>query len=488
MYLGIDLGTSEVKVVLLDDKHNIVATASSGLTVQRPHAVWSEQNPADWWNATDITITKLSKEFPQALRAVQGIGLSGQMHGAVVLNKANEVLRPAILWNDARSELECAELEARWPELRAITGNIAFPGFTAPKLVWLKKFEPELFAKIAKVLLPKDWLRFKLSGEFVGDMSDSAGTLWLDVEKRVWSQDALAATDLTLNHMPTLVEGSEISARLTPELASRWGMNAGILIAGGAGDNAASAVGIGAVRPNEGFISLGTSGVVFLSNARYSPNPASAVHAFCHAIPNTWHQMSVMLSAANGLSWVTKLLGQPDVATLMAQVEKLTSEQKARAPMFLPYLNGERTPHNDAQARGVFFGLDNEHDAAALGYSVIEGVSFGLLDGWRALDSKPGDVKSLSLVGGGARSPLWAQLLASAIGVPMVSRKGGEVGGALGAARLAWLANGGSIDEVCLAPEIAAVTEPDAAQAAMLQPRYQRFGRLYQAVKEEFRN
>jgi len=486
MYLGIDLGTSELKLVLLDRQHRLVASVGERLTVQRPAPLHSEQSPADWWDAMARAMARLQAGQAPALAQVRAIGLSGQMHGAVLMDAAGEVLRPAILWNDGRSGAECAELEAACPRLHAITGNLAMPGFTAPKLLWVRRHEPEVFARTATVLLPKDWLRFMLTGERVGEMSDAAGTLWLDVAERRWSPEVLAACGLTEAQMPRLVEGSEASGTLQPELAARWGLPAGVIVAGGGGDNAASAVGIGAVRPGEGFVSLGTSGVIFLTSDRFRPNPASAMHAFCHALPGTWHQMSVMLSAANGLRWVTHLVGAASEAALLEQVTQMTPQQRARAPLFLPYLNGERTPHNNPHAQGSFFGLTNEHDAAALGWSVIEGVTFGLLDGWHALGVQPGEVASLTLVGGGARSSLWAQLLADAIGVPMVTRHGGEAGGALGAARLAWLADGGTLDQVCPAPEIAATFSPDPAETARLAARHARFRALYRAVEGLF--
>ena len=482
MYLGIDLGTSELKLVLLDRQHRLVASVGERLTVQRPAPLHSEQSPADWWDAMARAMARLQAGQAAALAQVRAIGLSGQMHGAVLMDAAGEVLRPAILWNDGRSGAECAELEAACPRLHAIAGNLAMPGFTAPKLLWVRRHEPEVFARTATVLLPKDWLRFMLTGERVGEMSDAAGTLWLDVAERRWSAEVLAACGLTEAQMPRLVEGSEASGTLRPELAARWGLPAGVIVAGGGGDNAASAVGIGAVRPGEGFVSLGTSGVIFLTSDRFRPNPASAMHAFCHALPGTWHQMSVMLSAANGLSWVTRLVGAASEGALLEQVACLSPEQRERAPLFLPYLNGERTPHNNPHAQGSFFGLTNEHDAAALGWSVIEGVTFGLLDGWHALGVQPGEVAGLTLVGGGARSGLWAQLLADAIGVPMVTRHGGEAGGALGAARLAWLADGGTLDQVCPAPEIAATFSPDPAETARLAARHARFRALYRAV------
>ncbi|MEY2686036.1 MAG: hypothetical protein RL375_234 [Pseudomonadota bacterium] len=503
MYLGLDLGTSELKALLLEDDHHIVASVGESLTVQRPHPLWSEQHPAAWWAATLRAVDRLVAEHPRAMAALRTIGLSGQMHGAVLLDEREQVLRPAILWNDGRSGAECAELEAALPDtadgrgLHAITGNLAMPGFTAPKLLWVRKHEPDIFARTRRVLLPKDWLRLMLCGEAVSDMSDAAGTLWLDVGERRWSPAVLAACGLDESHMPRLVEGSQVSGYLKSELARRWGIptqNAEgnsrcIPIAGGGGDNAASAVGIGAVRPGEGFVSLGTSGVIFLTSDRFRPNPDHAMHAFCHALPGTWHQMSVMLSAANGLAWVKRLLGAESEAALLAQAAQLTQEQRERAPIFLPYLNGERTPHNNPNAQGVFFGLTNEHDAATLAWSVIEGVSFGLLDGWMSLGATPGEVRDLSLVGGGARSALWAQLLADVIGVPMVTREGGEAGGALGAARLAWLADGGHVDAVCPEPPVARVFEPsrpDGQGRAVLAARATKFRQLYQLMAPAF--
>jgi xylulokinase len=486
MFLGIDLGTSELKVLLLDDRHRIVATAGERLTLERPRPLWSEQHPKHWWQAMDLALQRLAAEHAAAMAAVRGIGLSGQMHGAVLLGAAGEVLRPAILWNDGRSGDACVALEAAVAGLHDITGNRAMPGFTAPKLWWLREHEPAVFHRVRSVLLPKDWLRLGLTGEKVSEMSDASGTLWLDVGHRRWSREVLAACGLAPEHMPRLVEGSEVSAHLLPTLAARWGLKPGIPVAGGGGDNAASAVGIGAVRPGQGFVSLGTSGVIFLSNDRFRPNPASAMHAFCHALPNAWHQMSVMLSAASALRWVRELLGLPSEAALLERVAVLTPEQQAAAPIFLPYLSGERTPHNDPQAQGVLFGLGTQHDAASVGYAVIEGVAFGLRDGWAGMNTAPGEVAQLSLVGGGARSALWAKLIASTLGVPLVTHEGGEAGGALGAARLAWLAAGGELGSVCVSPPVRDHVEPDGQTAALLGPRYERFRRLYPALRPHF--
>jgi xylulokinase len=488
MFLGIDLGTSELKVLLLDEQHRIVATGGERLTVQRPRLLWSEQNPSDWWAALDAALLRLAAQHAHAMAAVKAIGLSGQMHGAVLLDAAGDVLRPAILWNDGRSGDACAALEAAVPALHGITGNPATPGFTAPKLWWVREHEPAAFDRMRSVLLPKDWLRLGLTGERVSDMSDASGTLWLNVEKRRWSDEVLAACGMSVAQMPRLVEGSEISGALLPALARRWGLKPGIPVAGGGGDNASSAVGIGAVRPGQGFVSLGTSGVIFLANHRFRPNPGSAVHAFCHALPNAWHQMSVMLSAASALRWVRELLGLPSEEALLERVAALTVQQRAAAPRFLPYLSGERTPHNDPHAQGVLFGLTAGHDAASVGYAVIEGVAFGLRDGWASMSTSPGEVTQLSLVGGGARSPLWATLIASALGVPLVTHHGGEAGGALGAARLAWLAAGGDLQSVCASPLVRDRFEPDEHLADMLDARYRRFRRLYPALRAQFEN
>lgn len=484
--LGIDLGTSEVKLLLLGEDGRIAASAGAPLEVQRPQAQWSEQDPRFWWSATVAASQLLRDKAPQAFAAVSAIGLSGQMHGATLLDAHDEVLRPAILWNDTRSAAQCERLTRECPALHDIAGNLAMPGFTAPKLMWVAEHEPDIFARLRTVLLPKDWLRLQLTGEKFSDMSDAAGTLWLDVAKRAWSPELLAATGMSAAQMPGLVEGSQAAGRLRAEAASALGLTAGIPVGGGGGDNAASAVGIGAVRAGEGFLSLGTSGVLFVVTDSYRPNPRSAVHAFCHALPGRWHQMSVMLSAASCLRWVTRLTGMAHEAQLLACVGELSAEAMDHAPLFLPYLSGERTPHNDAFAQGMFLGLTHDTDAARLGYAVIEGVSFGLLDGLRALQDAGTDVRRLALVGGGARSTLWAQLLADTLQVEIATLEGGETGGALGAARLAWLALGHDEASVCAPTPVRAVYTPQDARASAIATRHQRFRDIYQHVRELF--
>ncbi|MHB1304910.1 MAG: xylulokinase [Acidiphilium sp.] len=481
MYLGIDLGTSELKALLLDSDHGVIAQTGGKLGVSRPQPLWSEQNPEDWMAALFAALDQLAATAPKALRAVRAIGLSGQMHGAVLLDAANAVLRPAILWNDGRSHEECAALEAAVPDLRRITGNLVMPGFTAPKLLWVRRHEPEVFRRIRRVLLPKDYLRLVLSGEAATDCSDASGTAWFDVSRRAWSETLLAACGLGLDSMPRAVEGNARTGTLRRELAARWGMREDVIVAAGGGDNAASAVGIGAVSPGDGFVSLGTSGVIFVVSNAFHPNPANAVHAFCHALPERWHQMSVMLAAASCLAWVSTITGSAIETELLPAIGRLGDAERDAAPLFLPYLSGERTPHNDPSARAAFLGLAHGHGAAELAYAVMEGVGFGLRDGLAALQATGPAIDALVLVGGGARSPFWCQLLADQFGVPLTLAEGGATGAALGAARLAWLADGGTIAEVCTKPPELRHFAPDAARRARLEARYIRFRRAYDA-------
>lgn len=479
MYIGIDIGTSEVKALLLGPDQRVVGSAGVALTVSRPHPGHSEQDPADWWAATQSALASLRAAHPGEYAATEAIGLSGQMHGAVLLDAQDRVLRPAILWNDTRSADECTAMMQELPALCELGGSLAMPGFTAPKLRWVARHEPDVFRRVAKVLLPKDYVRWMLTGEYVSDVSDASGTLWLDVQRRDWSDPLLALTGLARSHMPRLVEGSEVSGRLRAEVARSLGLRPGTVVAGGAGDNAASAVGMGAVQPGQGFLSLGTSGVLFVVTPSYQPNPASATHAFCHAVPGRWHQMSVMLSAASALQWVASLLGATDAGEVAARAAALDTAGREASPLFLPYLSGERTPHNDARVRGSFHGLDFDTDAARLGYAVMEGVSFGLLDGLAALHAAGSEVSRLSLVGGGARSGFWAQMLASALNVEIVTHGGSAVGGALGAARLGALSARAPMDTVCVPPPVDTIYRPDPGERALLAPRHALFRSLY---------
>ncbi|TAG27411.1 MAG: xylulokinase [Burkholderiales bacterium] len=479
MYLGLDMGTSEVKAVLLDTHHRLIASAGVSLDLQHPAPGYAEQEPTSWWNACVQACAQLREAHAKDWVAVRGIGLSGQMHGAVLLDAACQVLRPAILWNDTRSHIECVEMMAAHRGAASLAGSLIMPGFTAPKLAWLRKHEPQNYSRIAHVVLPKDYVRLQLTGDIVSDMSDASGTAWLDVAKRDWSDELLALSGLTRSHMPRLVEGSASSGGLSALAAKTLGLSAGIVVAGGGGDNAASAVGMGVAEPGQGFLSLGTSGVLFLVTPGFRPNPPSATHAFCHALPDRWHQMSVMLSAASCLQWASQILGQP-VAQLVSLATALPQASQESAPIFLPYLSGERTPHNSAQVRGCWHGLTHDTDAATLAYSVMEGVSFGLCDGLAALQAAGCEATQLSLVGGGSRSAFWAQLLASSLGVNIFTHGGAAIGGALGAARLAWLADGAELSQVCIAPPIEATYQPIDSQREVLMPRLARFRSLYQ--------
>jgi xylulokinase len=486
--LGLDLGTSELKALLMGADGAVLATAHAPLAWRQPQPGWAEQDAADWWQATVAACTQLKAAAPEALAAVRAIGLSGQMHGATLLDAQQQVLRPCILWNDTRSAAQCEALTRDCPGLHEIAGNLAMPGFTAPKLAWVREHEPEIFQRVATVLLPKDWLRLQLTATKVSEMSDAAGTLWLDVAKRDWSDALLAATGLTRAHMPTLVEGHEISGRLTADAARALGLPQSIPVVGGAGDNAASAIGIGAVKAGDSFVSLGTSGVLFSVTDQHRPNVGEAVHAFCHALPGVWHQMAVMLSAASSLSWVTRATGHANEGELLAKVAALGAAERDAAPIFLPYLSGERTPHNDAAASGVFLSLRNAHEAAHLAYAVIEGVSFGLRDGLDAMRRAGSRIDEVQLVGGGSRSTLWAQLLADVLQVRVLIGQASNVGAALGAARLAALGlgeiNAARIADICRAPKTLHRLEPKASAA--LEQRLTTFRSAYQALRPVF--
>jgi xylulokinase len=485
MYLGLDFGTSSVKGVLIDAKQKIVATASAPLKVSRPQPGWSEQNPEDWWKACNIVVKTLGKMKPKAIAAVEGIGLSGQQHGATLLGKDGKVLRPCILWNDARSFKECEDIEAREPKARAISGNIPLAGFTAPKLVWVKKHEPKTFAQVAKVLLPKDYIRLRMTGEYASDMSDSSGTYWLDVARRDWSEKLLAATDMSLDQMPKLYEGTDATGRLTPAVARAWGMPRRPVVAGGGGDNAAAACGIGAVTDNSALVSIGTSGVMFVSNDTFRPNAGRAVHAFCHAVPGTWHQMGVILSAAGSLEWLAGVLGVPAPKLTGALGSKLLGPSPA---LMLPYLSGERTPVADAQVRGLIMGLGHESDHKALTHAALDAVAFAFRDSLEALKDAGTEVKRVTAVGGGSKSELWLKIIATVLGVPVDLPAAGDVGGAFGAARLGLIAaTGADFRKVLTAPKTARTIKPEAKAREAYEEHYRRYVKIYPAIKEIYR-
>ena len=475
MYIGLDLGTSGLKGILIDDSQTILAEATAPLTVQRPHEGWSEQISADWIAACESVLGQLSAK---GLGAVRGIGISGHMHGATLIDAADNVLRPCILWNDTRSFAEAAALDAN-PIFRRLTGNIVFPGFTAPKLDWVRKHEPEIWAKVAKVLLPKDYLRLWLTGEHVAEMSDAAGTAWLDTGKRDWSEALLAATGLTRAQMPRLVEGSDPSGTVRADLASRFGLAGGVIVAGGAGDNAAAGIGVGVVKAGQAFVSLGTSGVLFAANDGYQPDPDTAVHTFCHALPGTWHQMGVILAATDALNWYAGLVGK-SAAALTGELGPLQAPGKT---LFLPYLGGERTPLNDAAIRGAFLGLEHTTDRMAGTRAVLEGVTFAFRDSRDALAATGTTLEQVLAVGGGTRSDYWLKAIATALNVPLLLPAAGDFGGAYGAARLAIMAVTGAGAEIAPMPPIARTIDPDPALSAAFDEGHARYAAARKSIQ-----
>jgi xylulokinase len=483
MFLGIDLGTSSVKAVVLDRSHRLVASGSAPLLVDAPQPLWREQHPAEWWRACDAAVAAALQELRSSGRKgaeIEAIGLTGQMHGATLLDAHGEVLRPAILWNDGRAAAECEELERAVPRSREITGNLMMPGFTAPKLLWVARHEPRLFDQLRRVLLPKDWLRWRLTGDYATDLSDASGTLWLDVGRRAWSADLLAACGLSTGHMPDLHEGPAVTGNLLPEVAQHWGLRQ-LPVVAGASDNAAGALGAGVVNPGDAMLSLGTSGVVFVATGSFVANPQQAVHSFCHALPQSWHLMSVMLSAASCLEFTAGLLGESDVAALLAGAERRGLREDT--PQFLPYLNGERTPHNNPHAKAVFFGMHAGTQREDLVNATLEGVCLGMAQGMAALQAVQPGLARVSLIGGGSRNAYWAQMLADAIGLPVVRHADAEVGPSLGAARLAWLGcDPGEETHIFRAPEMTDAFEPRPAGRARMQERAARFAGLYQAL------
>lgn len=476
MFIGLDLGTSGLKALAIGDDQAILAEANVPLSVARRHPGWSEQDPQSWLDAVDQAMAALAAQVDMA--RLRGIGLSGQMHGATLLDEADQPLYPCILWNDTRAADEAAQLDAD-PAFRAITGNIVFPGFTAPKVLWLARHEPALRARLARVLLPKDYLRLYLTGEHVSDMSDAAGTGWLDVAARAWSAPLLAACGLDAQAMPRLVEGAEPSGQLRPALAARWGAPDGVVVAGGAGDNAASAIGVGVVAPGDGFVSLGTSGVLFAATPGFSPDAASAVHTFCHALPGTWHQMGVILAATDSLNWLSRATGQ-GAAALTADLGALQAPSRT---LFLPYLGGERTPHNNADIRGAFLHLDHATDSAALTRAVLEGVTHALRDCHAALASTGTQINRLIAVGGGSRSDYWLSAIATSLNLPIDLPVAGDFGGAFGAARLAIMAATGAGADIATRPDIARTIAPDPALSDAFTEAHSRYRASYQALK-----
>ncbi|OGT47960.1 MAG: xylulokinase, partial [Gammaproteobacteria bacterium RIFCSPHIGHO2_12_FULL_38_11] len=445
----------------------------SPLTVSRPKPLWSEQNPLDWWNALNAAMQQLHAKFPNELKKVKVIGLAGQQHGAVLLDDKNNVLRPAILWNDGRSSEECLALMNSVPHAMKIAGSIIMPGFTAPKALWVRKHEFDIFKKINKILLPKDYLRFLMTHDFATDMSDASGTGWLDIEKRQWSPELLAACDLSVKNMPQLFEGNAITGKIKNSISQYWGLSENVKIVAGAGDNAASAISMGSVNPHTAYLSLGTSATFFIACEKYQPNPTAAIHTFCHAVPNYWHHMAVHLNGASTITWITHLFNE-DIPTLL-------SGPRNADLIFLPYLSGERTPHNNPHASGVFFGLNNLTTKADMTMAVLEGTAFGITLGYEALLQDPNlQIDEISVVGGGSRHDAWGIMFASALKRPLTYRKVREVGAAFGAAKLAWMSDFPS--RIIAEPEVEKVLQPNEDLMLQYEKKYREFKKLYHDV------
>lgn len=484
--LGIDLGTSELKAVLFDSTGSLLATAGVELSVSRERPGWSEQHPEDWWRACLAALHQLRTSNPAAYVSVRSIGLAGQMHGAVLLDKYEGCLRKAILWNDSRALSEAAELARTHPSFTEVTGSLPMAGFTAPKLLWLKKHEPDTFRRIDCILLPKDYLRLKLTGERKTDASDAAGTSWLNVRERRWFEPIVRATGLDLRQLPTVMEGTEISGRVSAPVAELLHLSPATVVAAGAGDNPASAVGIGAVDPGDAFISLGTSAAIASIADHFVSNAPEGVHGYCHALPDRWYAMGAILSGASALRWAAHLLSHPNEKSLLDCVMKEMPSDRpigADAPIFLPYLSGERTPHNDPLARGAFLNLGYETSAGLLGYAVLEGVGFALRDAMRSVESTGAVLSTCVLVGGGARSSYWAQLLADILGCELRILSGSERSASIGAAKLGLVALGLPREVLRIGLSVRAVYTPRPTHQPVLHDRFLRFRRLFPAVQ-----
>lgn len=475
MFIGIDLGTSSVKTILIDEKQNTLATKTESISIENPKNGYYEQNPEEWYQATVKCFDYLKKQKPKEFSETKALSISGQMHGATLLDNDSKVLRNCILWNDTRSSKECYEMEERCSNLRETSGNIAMPGFTAPKLLWIKNNEPEIFKKVDKVLLPKDYLRLRLSGEFVTDPSDASGTLWLDVKKRNWSEELLDTTFLGIKNMPRIVEGSESSGEVSKSIKEKFGFTHNVIIAGGAGDQAAGATGSGVISSSQAVLSLGTSGVYFSPTGKFSSNTLKAVHSFCHCIPNTWHHMSVMLSAANCIDWAASIHGI-SINEFYEIIDNYVQEKNniINAPLFLPYLSGERTPHNNAFIRAGFHCLTTLTSKADMLYATLEGVIFGLKDGFEAVNEVNNKTNETFVVGGGAKSRTWLNLLSSAINTEIIQGEDSNLGPSLGVARLAMMATGKfDQDEVMKKMSVKCIIKTKPELVEILNKRYQ---------------
>ena len=484
-FIGVDLGTSACKFLLMDEKGAILNVVSEGYDVEFPHPGWSQQNPADWWAAVRRGIPALLAGHDAS--KVAGIGCGGQMHGLVALDADDEVIRPAILWNDGRTVEQVRYLneEVGVEKLLEWTGNIAYAGFTAPKILWMRDEEPENYARIAHVMLPKDYVNHLLTGVYATDVSDASGMLLLDVATRAWSAPMLELCGLTAGQLPAVHESYEAIGTLLPEVAAELGLPGGVVVCAGAGDNAAAAVGTGCVGAGAMNVSLGTSGTVFIPTAGFSP-VGDRIHSFCHA-DGGWHLMGCILSAAScNAWWAGDILGTDDFAGEQAGID--AADASLDLPYFLPYLMGERTPHNDTLARGAFVGMCMSTTRADMTRAVLEGVAFAIRDSVEIARSLGVDVAASTVCGGGAKSPLWLRMLADVLGIELrlpATEQGPGYGGALLAAVAA-----GVYPDVAAACDavvsVRATVEPDPAAVAAYEARYQAWRQMYPALKSTF--
>lgn len=478
MFIGIDLGTSGLRALLVDDMGQPVGSATHDYAAVHPQSGWSEQDASLWTIALRSALQDLKASHQSAFSDVRGISFSGHMHGAVTLDANGSVLRPCILWNDTRAQAEAAELDAT-PGLRDVTGNIVFPGFTAPKLLWMKRHEPELFAEVTTVMLPKDYLVFWLTGRRVTDMSDAAGTAWLDVAMREWSDAALQASGMRPDQMPALNEGLGVVGEILPE--HDLGLPEGTLVVAGGADNAVAACGVGALAEGQAFVSLGTSGVLLTGRDSCAPAPSAAVHTFCHAVPDRWYQMGVTLAATDSLNWLSRITGKS-----AEDLSKAAGQMQAPGDLrFYPYISGERTPHNDSVIRGGFTGIDVNHDVGDMARAVMAGVAFSLRDSLEALRSTGVSLNQALAIGGGTRSRLWTEMLATALDLPLQRPAQGEFGAALGAARLAICGVTGALpDDLMTPPTLDDTIDPNPDLRAAYEEAYQSFRAGYSKLKD----
>jgi xylulokinase len=436
--LGIDVGTTGIKALLLEVHGGLKGSAAVGCPISTPHPLWSEQNPADWWTASLLCIRRLIADSDVEPSQVAGVGLTGQMHGLVLLDSLGEVLRPCIMWNDQCTFVQCERIRERLDKERLvqITGNDALSGFTAPKILWVRQHEPDVFAMVRHILLPKDYVRFKLTGDYATDCSDGAGTILFDLKERTWSKEVLEELEIPADWLPMVFESPELTGHVSAAAATETGLIEGTPVVGGAGDQAAQAVGVGAIHPGIIALTLGTSGVVFAPTAMPQADPKGRLQAFCHAVPGRWHLMGVMLSAAGALRWYhDALTPQIDYDALVAEAESIPPGSEGL--LFLPYLTGERTPYPDPLARAAWVGLTLRHLRGHMTRAVLEGVAFGLRDCFELVrEAGLCTIEQVRVSGGGAKSPVWLQILADVLGVELVTVKTTE-GAAYGAAMLA---------------------------------------------------